>query len=305
MNNDFIVYAENLTKKFNDFVAVDKISFFVNKGESIGILGPNGAGKTTTVKMISCFIPPTSGTLDVFKMSVYKYPRWIKSRLGICQQEDNLDPDLNVYQNLFVYSRYFDIKKDAAEKKINQLLKFVGLYNKRTDYIREISGGMKRRLMIARSLVNDPEFLILDEPTTGLDPQARNQVWDSLMELKKNGTGFILTTHYMDEAEKLCERLIIMDQAKIIAEGQPYYLIQKYIGKYVIEISNVSDELDIFLKRKNVNFEKTSSRMLVFTDDAESLFSELKERFCKSLCSLRLANLEDFFLKLTGRELRD
>ncbi|MCL5408613.1 MAG: ABC transporter ATP-binding protein [Candidatus Omnitrophica bacterium] len=305
MNNDFIVYAENLTKKFNDFTAVDSIDFFVKKGESLGILGPNGAGKTTTVKMVSCFMPPTSGILDVFQMSAYKYPRQIKSRLGICQQEDNLDPDLNVYQNLFVYSRYFDIKKDAAEKRINRLLEFVGLYNKRKNYIREISGGMKRRLMIARSLINEPEFLILDEPTTGLDPQARNQVWDSLMELKKRGTGFILTTHYMDEAEKLCERLIIMDQAKIIIEGRPYQLIRKYIGKYVIEISGISDELETFLEHKNVNFEKTSSRILIFTDNAESFFSEVKEKFCGSLCSLRLANLEDVFLKLTGRELRD
>ena len=305
MNNDFVVYAENLTKKFNGFTAVDRINFFVKKGESLGILGPNGAGKTTTVKMVSCFMPPTAGILEVFQMSAYKYPRQIKSRLGICQQEDNLDPDLNVYQNLFVYSRYFDVKKDVAKKRINGLLEFVGLYNKRTSYIREISGGMKRRLMVARSLLNEPEFLILDEPTTGLDPQARNQVWDSLMELKKKGTGFILTTHYMDEAEKLCERLIIMDQAKIIVEGTPDQLIQKYIGKYVIEISGIFDGLEIFLKHKNVNFEKTLSRILVFTDNAELFFLEIKEKFCGSLCSLRPANLEDVFLKLTGRELRD
>jgi lipooligosaccharide transport system ATP-binding protein len=305
MDNNFVIYAENLTKKFNDFVAVDSINFFVKKGESLGILGPNGAGKTTTVRMISCFLPPTAGILKVFDLSVYRFPRQIKSRLGICQQEDNLDPDLNVYQNLFVYSRYFDIKRSVAEKRIDYLLKFVGLSNKKTSYIREISGGMKRRLMIARSLVNEPDFLILDEPTTGLDPQARNQVWDSLIELKKKGTGFVLTTHYMDEAEKLCERLIIMDQAKIIVEGTPDYLINKYIGKYVIEISNISSEIENFIKSKNVNFEKTSSRMLIFTDKSESFFSEIKEKFCGSLCSLRLATLEDVFLKLTGRELRD
>ena len=303
--NNFTVNAEKLKKDFDGLTAVGGIDFHVSKGESFGILGPNGAGKTTTIRMISCFMPPTSGKLDVFGLPVSKYPRRIKERIGVCQQEDNLDPDLNVYQNLLVYSRYFNMERASADKKISELLDFVGLSGRKTSRISELSGGMKRRLIVARSLLNSPELLILDEPTTGLDPQARNQVWENVEELKRKGTTFVLTTHYMEEAARLCDRLIIMDGALVIVEGKPVELIEKYMGKYVIEITGVSTELEGFLKENNIDYEKTPSRILVFTDDSESLFTELRKKFCSVYCGLRAANLEDVFFKLTGRELRD
>ena len=305
MNENTIVVSEKLTKSFRDFTAVKEIDFQITAGECFGILGPNGAGKTTTVRMVSCFMPPSGGRLEIFGLPVNDFPRQIKARLGVCPQEDNLDPDLNVLQNLLVYARYFDIGKKEALKRAEEILNFVGLASKKRSIIDELSGGMKRRLVFGRSILNRPDLLILDEPTSGLDPQGRHQVWEYVAELKASGTTFLLTTHDMEEAAQLCDRLIIMDDGKIVTEGSPPELIRNLVGRNVIEISGYRDDLEPFLKEKNVLYEKTPSRVIVFSKDSEHFFSEISQRFCESDCSLRMANLEDVFLKLTGRDLKE
>ncbi|MEM3078503.1 MAG: ABC transporter ATP-binding protein, partial [Nitrososphaerales archaeon] len=209
-----VVSAENLMKKYGDIVAVDGINFSVEQGECFGFLGPNGAGKTTTIKMIQCVSPKTSGKLEVLGMDVDLYPKEIKRNLGVVPQENNLDPDFTVYENLMVYSRYFSIPKNEAKERIEKLLKFMQLEEKRDAIIERLSGGMKRRLILARALLNEPKILILDEPTVGLDPQARHLIWDRIRSLKKEGVTTILTTHYMEEASQLCDRLVIMDYGK-------------------------------------------------------------------------------------------
>jgi lipooligosaccharide transport system ATP-binding protein len=300
-----IVKAQNLTKVFNDVVAVDNISFSVFKEECFGLLGPNGAGKTTTVRMASCFVEPTSGRLEVLDHDVLDKPRLIKARLGVCPQEANLDPDLTVEDNLRVFARYFDMTGPGVRKRCEELLHFVGLFPKRKSAVDELSGGMKRRLMIARSLINQPDLLILDEPTTGLDPQARHQVWESIIRLKKSGTTVLLTTHYMEEAAHLCDRVVIMDQGKIVVSDSPKELVRRHAGSHVIEITPVTRELEEYLKGKSCAYEKTATHVFIYSEDGPGQFIEISEKFSSDTCTLRMANLEDVFLKLTGRELRE
>ncbi|MEW6570622.1 MAG: ABC transporter ATP-binding protein [Nitrospirota bacterium] len=225
-----IVVAKRLSKYFNSLKAVDNVNFEIVKGECFGFLGPNGAGKTTVMRMIYCFTPPSSGTVNVFGMDVRKEPSRIKSRLGVMPQEDNLDPDLSVFENLVVYARYFDIGKKNSAPFARELLDFVGIKEKADVYIKELSGGMKRRLILARSLINNPELLILDEPTTGLDPHSRRTVWEKLNSLRKKNTTLILTTHYMEEAERLCDRVAIMDSGQIVAIDSPSRLMEIHGG---------------------------------------------------------------------------
>jgi len=225
-----VIVAEDLKKQFGEFVAVDSVSFTVEEGEVFGFLGPNGAGKTTTMKMIQCVSPKTGGKLEVFGMDVNTHQREVKKLLGVVPQENNLDPDFTVYDNLMVYSRYFDIHLARAERVIEELLDFVQLREKKDTLIEQLSGGMKRRLILARALINMPRLLILDEPTIGLDPQARHLIWDKLKSLQSQGITIVLTTHYLEEAARLCDRLVIMDYGKIIVEGKPDELVKEYAG---------------------------------------------------------------------------
>jgi len=299
-----IIIAENLTKKFNGFTAVDHISFKVEKGEIFGFLGPNGAGKTTTMKMIQCVSPKTSGILKVKAMEVEKHPREIKRILGVLPQENNLDPDFTVFKNLIVYARYYDISRKEAEKKALDLLRFVHLEEKKDYSIEKLSGGMKRRLMLARALINDPEILILDEPTTGLDPQARHLIWDKIKSLKNEGVTIVLTTHYMEEASQLCDKLVVMDFGKIIVEGKPEELIKKYVGIKVLEVDAKPEVLNYVLK-KGERFEQFSDRICIFTNEPEKLIEKFTQKFKLEKTVIREASLEDVFLKLTGRGLRN
>jgi len=300
-----IVTAKGLSKTFGNLVAVDHIDFSVKKQECFGLLGPNGAGKTTTIRMISCFFEPSSGELLVLAKDVKESPRFIKRHIGICPQEDNLDPDLTVEDNLRVFCRYFDIVGKEANTRSQDLLQFMGLNPKRKSHIDELSTGMKRRLMIARSLLNKPQLLILDEPTTGLDPQSRHQIWESLHRLKSEGTTILITTHYMDEAAHLCDRLLIMDDGKIIVEGSPKTLVQEYMGVSVIEIDSANSEVEPYLKAKGLDYEKTATHFFIHGQAAVSLWPEISQKFGENFSVLRMANLEDVFLKLTGRELRE
>jgi lipooligosaccharide transport system ATP-binding protein len=300
-----IVKASRLCKNFKEFAAVDCIDFSVRKQECFGFLGPNGAGKTTTIRMISCFLEPSSGTLEVLGKNTQEDPRFIKRHIGICPQEDNLDPDLTVEDNLRVFARYFDIVGQDALMRSEDLLHFMGLFAKRKSRIDELSTGMKRRLIIARCLLNKPRLLILDEPTTGLDPQSRHQIWDSLYSLKSTGTTILITTHYMDEASHLCDRLLIMDRGRIVAEGSPKDLVRQYIGSSVIEIASNRAETEHYLKDKGLDYEKSPTHFFIHGQAMASLWSEVSQRFGEDSCVLRMANLEDVFLKLTGRQLRD
>jgi lipooligosaccharide transport system ATP-binding protein len=300
-----LVVAENLRKNFNGFEAVKGISLRMAGGECFGILGPNGAGKTTTVRMIYGFSPLTAGTLKVFGLDIQRHPRAIKARTGVCQQDNNLDPDLTVTQNLVLFARYFNISKATAWKRAEELLHFMGLDHKKNARISELSGGMQRRLVIARALINEPELLILDEPTTGLDPQARHQVWDRLEDLKAQGLGILLTTHYMEEASQLCDRLVIMDHGDILVEGRPLDLIHQNVGANVIEIENPGEPLLDFVRDHGLEHERLTRLLLIYTRDGEALFRQISDEFCDRGCLLRMATLEDVFLKLTGRELRD
>jgi len=300
-----IIKTENLTKRFGDFTAVDGISIEVQAGECFGFLGPNGAGKTSTIRMIYGFSPVTSGLLHVFGQDITTGHRKIKARIGVCQQENNLDPDLSVWDNLLVYGRYFDLPAATTRVRADELLEFMGLSHKRQTKIPELSGGMMRRLVLARALINNPDLLILDEPTTGLDPQSRHQVWEKLWDLKAKGLCIVLTTHYMDEAEQICDRLVIMDQGRILVEGKPLDLIRQQIGGNVIEVENPGPVLQGFLKSRQIPFELLSHRLLIYTSEGETLFRQISGEFCAGGCTLRMATLEDVFLKLTGRGLRE
>jgi lipooligosaccharide transport system ATP-binding protein len=235
-SKEILIEAKALTKKYDDFLAVDHIDFQVYKGECVGFLGPNGAGKTTTVRMMYCFLPPTSGDLEVAGLSVKTKSREIKAKIGVAPQEDNLDPDFSVLKNLTVYARYFDIQKREALRRAEEQIKFFQLEEKKDATIMALSTGMKRRLIFARALMNKPQILLLDEPTTGLDPQARHLVWDEVRNLKKQQVTIILTTHYMDEAQVLCDRILLVDRGKIIEEGSPRDLIRKHVGEEVLEL---------------------------------------------------------------------
>jgi len=299
------IRAERLTKKFDSFVAVDDISFEVSEGECFGFLGPNGAGKTTTMRMICCTSPVTKGVLEVLGMNVNASPREIKSLIGVAPQENNLDPDFSVLKNLTTYARYFEMPRELASSRANELLEFMHLKEKTDVLIPDLSGGMKRRLIIARALINEPKILILDEPTTGLDPQARHLIWDKIRELKGKGVTVLITTHYMDEAEQLCDRLVIMENGKILVEGDPKRLIDETIGTGVIEIVNPGDALESYLKGRGLAFERVDDRIFIYTNDLELVNRDLMRGFSLDFSAMRRATLEDVFLKLTGRGLRD
>jgi lipooligosaccharide transport system ATP-binding protein len=303
---EVLIKAHNLTKKFGNLMAVDHVDFEVFKGECVGFLGPNGAGKTTTVRMIYCFLPLTEGELSVARMDVTKQSREIKSMVGVAPQEDNLDPDFTVIKNLLVYARYFDIPKAEASKRATEQLKFFQLQEKQDVLIEELSTGMKRRLILARALINEPQILLLDEPTTGLDPQARHLVWDEVRSLRKHGVTIIITTHYMDEAAALCDRILIMDNGKIIEQGQPAELIKKHVGEDVLELDN-DEKLMQTLKAEfpDARFETFGDRIHVFTSQPHGVFESFLEKFPTKNVTIRNANLEDVFLKLTGRKLRE
>jgi len=306
MNNNVLIKAEKLTKKFGEFVAVDNIDFEVMRGECLGFLGPNGAGKTTTISMIHCVLPLSSGKLWVADMDVSKQPRAIKRIIGIAAQEDNLDPDFSVLYNLIVYARYFDIPKTEAQKRAKQLLQFIQLEEKTNVLIDELSSGMKRRVVLARALINEPQILILDEPTTGLDPQARHLIWDKVRSLRKQGVTIILTTHYMEEAAQLCDRTIIMDNGKIIEQGNPKVLVKKHVGEQVLEVV-YDKEIMNYLKATfpDAKLEIINDRVQVFSSQPRGIFSGLIDKFRNKGAIIRDANLEDMFLKLTGRRLRE
>ena len=272
-SREVLIEAKGLTKKYDDFLAVDNIDFQVYKGECVGFLGPNGAGKTTTVRMIYCFLIPTSGALSVAGLDVHTQCREIKAIVGVAPQEDNLDPDFSVLKNLTVYARYFDIPKEEALKRAEAQLKFFQLEEKRDVPIMALSTGMKRRLIFARALLNQPQVLLLDEPTTGLDPQARHLVWDEVRHLKKQQVTIILTTHYMDEAQILCDRILIVDHGKIIEQGTPTELIKKHVGSEVLELDN--DEALIPLLKQafpDSRIERLGDRMQIFTDQPHGVF---------------------------------
>jgi len=306
MKFEVLIEARKLTKKYDEFVAVDNIEFEVFKGECCGFLGPNGAGKTTTIKMINCVLPLTTGQLTVADMSVTENSREIKRMIGVAPQENNLDPDFTVLNNLVVYARYFDISKEEALKRSQDLLKFFQLEEKTRVVIDELSTGMKRRLLLARALINTPHVLLLDEPTTGLDPQARHLIWDKVRELKKSGVTIILTTHYMDEATELCDRTLIMDRGKIIEEGSPSALIQKHIGEEVLEVDYDENVLKaVKEKLPEARIEILSDRIHVFTLQPHGVFERFVENSPTKGATIRQANLEDVFLKLTGRGLRE
>ncbi len=300
-----ILKVDNLRKHYGKLAAVDGISFAVQRGECFGLLGPNGAGKTTTIRMLYGYTPRDAGILTLFDLDIDRDLRAIKRRIGICQQEDSLDPDLTVRQNLVGFARYFDIKKSEAEDRADELLHFFALENRAKDNIRILSGGLKRRLMLARALVNSPDLLILDEPTTGLDPQSRQLLWDKLAELKAQGLTTLLTTHYMEEAERLCDRLVIVDHGHILIEGRPKALVRQQIGHSVLEITDPDAAVRDFLAAENCRVEDLGKRILVYLDDGDDLFLRLTREVRAEGCTLRPATLEDLFLKLTGRELRE
>jgi lipooligosaccharide transport system ATP-binding protein len=302
-----VVAASNLTKAYGSFVAVKGIDFTVRRQECFGFLGPNGAGKTSTMKMIYCRTPITSGTLTVLGMDVRKHERQVKHRIGVVSQENDLDPDLTVLENLRIYATFFDLSLRQAREKAEELLAFVQLEDKGSQYVRELSGGMKRRLTIARALVNDPELLILDEPTTALDPQARLLVWQKCAELKSRGVTILLTTHYMEEAARLCDRLLIMHEGKILAEGSPRDLIAGHVAEYVVELPVDSHHSDAVLDKlgENVRFvEKVGDTLFLYSEDGMTVRSSLAELGVPPGAALtREATLEDVFLRLTGRDL--
>ncbi|HEY6628033.1 MAG TPA: ABC transporter ATP-binding protein [Acidimicrobiia bacterium] len=304
-----IVQARGLTKKFGDFVAVDSIDFDIVKGEAFGFLGPNGAGKTSTMKMITTVSPITDGKLTVLGLDPTTQGRSIRQRIGVVPQEDNLDLELTVAENLYVYGRYHDMNRADIRRRTEELLEFAQLTDRAKSQVEPLSGGMKRRLTIARALINDPELVILDEPTTGLDPQARHVLWDRLYRLKQQGATLIITTHYMDEAEQLCDRLVVMDKGVIAAEGSPRELISKYAPREVVELRFLDGEQDqAVLKLDGLahSSEVLADRVLLYTDDAEATQHEMGERGVHpEQVLVRRASLEDVFLKLTGRRLID
>ncbi len=299
-----IIQARDLTKTYNGIVAVDGISFTVRTGEVFGFLGPNGAGKTTTMKMIACVSPRTTGTLSVFDMDPERQPTEIKQNLGVVPQETNLDPDFTCSGNLTTYARYFDIPVAEARKRARDLLAFVQLEEKSDVLIDKLSGGMKRRLILARALINNPSLLILDEPTIGLDPQARHLIWERLRLLQAQGNTIVLTTHYLDEAARLCDRLVIMDHGKILVLGSPADLVKQYVGSEIVEVEK-SDEVLACLAGQKIPYEVTGDMVQVATESAHDVAKTLLDSCEIKKVITRPATLEDVFLKLTGRTLRE
>jgi len=304
-----LVSARDLTKRFGEFVAVDAVDFDVEPGESFGFLGPNGAGKTSTMRMIGAVSPVSDGTLTVLGMDPATQGPQIRARLGVVPQEDNLDNELSVFENLLIYGRYFDLPRSIIRQRADELLEFAQLTERRDSQVEKLSGGMKRRLTIARGLINRPDLLLLDEPTTGLDPQARHVLWDRLYRLKQQGVTLIITTHYMDEAEQLCDRLVVMDKAKIVAEGSPRALIEEYSTRDVVELRfpiGAQDAAVTRLEGLAKRMEVLPDRVLLYTDDGDSTVLEVADRGLEPETTVvRRSTLEDVFLRLTGRSLVD
>jgi lipooligosaccharide transport system ATP-binding protein len=304
-----LIHARGLTKKFGDFTAVNGIDFDVVKGESFGLLGPNGAGKSTAMRMIGATSQRTSGDLTILDKDPEKFGPQIRAHLGVVPQQDNLDTHLTVSENLYIYGRYFGLSRKFVKNKIEELLAFAQLEEKRNAKVESLSGGMKRRLTIARALVSEPEILMLDEPTTGLDPQARHILWDRLFRLKEDGVTLLITTHFMDEAEQLCDRLVVMDKGSIMAEGSPAQLIKDYSTKEVLEVrfgsernTGMADDLRQLCDR----IEELPDRILMYTEDGEELLERVyKKNFHPKTSLVRRSSLEDVFLRLTGRTLVD
>ena len=302
-----MITASALTKKYKDFAAVDGISFEVAPGESFGLLGPNGAGKSTTMRMVGAVSTRTSGTLSILGLDPDEHGPEIRSQLGVVPQADNLDQELRVRDNLIVYGRYFGIARSVIAKKADELLEFAQLTDRAKAKVDDLSGGMKRRLTIARALVNDPRILLLDEPTTGLDPQARHILWDRLFRLKEQGTTLVLTTHYMDEAEQLCDRLVVVDKGTIMAEGSPASLIRDHSSREVLEVRFGSDRNAIVaeqIRNAGDRVEVLPDRILVYSANGEAELTKMTDAGLEPITSLvRRSSLEDVFLRLTGRSL--
>jgi lipooligosaccharide transport system ATP-binding protein len=304
-----MVEAHGLTKRFGEFVAVDGVDFTIEAGESFGFLGPNGAGKTSTMRMIACISPLSGGTLTVLGKDPATEGAQIRARMGVVPQEDSLDLDLTVLDNLMIYGRYFDMPRKVIRQRAEQLLEFAQLTERAHDRVEPLSGGMKRRLTIARALISDPDLLILDEPTTGLDPQARHLLWDRLYRLKLQGVTLVITTHYMDEAEQLCDRLVVMDKGRFAAVGSPRQLIEAHSTKEVVELrfapgdqeSKAHDLADLAERH-----EVLPDRVLLYTDDGDAALAEVQAKgFTPQSTLVRRSTLEDVFLRLTGRTLID
>lgn len=304
-----LIVAENLHKRFGEFTAVDGIDVQVQKGEAFGFLGPNGAGKSSTMRMIACVSPVSAGQLRVFGLDPSTQGAAIRRRIGVVPQLDTLDTELSVQENLWLYGRFFDLPRAEAKRRAAELLEFAQLTERAKSVVDTLSGGMKRRLSIARSLINEPELLLLDEPTTGLDPQARHVLWDRLYRLKQQGVTLVLTTHYMDEAEQLCDRLVVMDQGKIVAEGSPRSLIEQYATREVLELRFAADRNEAaFAKLEGIGDrqELLPDRVLVYADNGEHALAEAHRRgLAPESALVRRASLEDVFLLLTGRSLVD
>jgi lipooligosaccharide transport system ATP-binding protein len=307
---DILIRARGLTKRFGEFTAVAGIDFELSRGEVFGFLGPNGAGKSSTMRMIGCVSPPSGGELTILGLDPVKDGPAIRAKLGVVPQEDTLDVELTVQENLLIYGRYFGLPRDVIRERTAQLLDFVQLTERAGDQVEPLSGGMKRRLTIARSLISEPEILLLDEPTTGLDPQARHVVWDRLYRLKQQGVTLVLTTHYMDEAEQLCDRLVVMDGGKIAAEGSPRQLIDTYSTPEVLELRFALAEQDQAAEKladiPAERVEVLADRILLYAADGDEALAAVRARGLEPVTSLvRRSTLEDVFLRLTGRRLED
>jgi lipooligosaccharide transport system ATP-binding protein len=304
-----LIRARALTKRFGTFTAVDAVDFDVAPGEAFGFLGPNGAGKTSTMRMIGCTSPASGGTLRILDLDPATHGPEIRGRLGVVPQQDTLDEQLTVRENLLIYGRYFGLSRAECGRRADELLEFAQLSERASSTVEPLSGGMKRRLTIARALINEPEVLLLDEPTTGLDPQARHLLWDRLYRLKQRGVTLVLTTHYMDEAEQLCDRLVVMDKAKIVAEGSPRALIERYSTREVAELRfpvGVQETLDGRLDGLADRIEHLPDRVLLYADDGEAVAVAVHDRGLRPETVLvRRSTLEDVFLRLTGRPLVD
>ncbi|MEU4215320.1 ABC transporter ATP-binding protein [Actinoplanes sp. NPDC026623] len=304
-----LIHARGLVKRFGDFTAVDGIDVDVRRGEAFGFLGPNGAGKSSTMRMIGCVSPPSGGTLRILDMDPLRDGPRIRAKLGVCPQLDNLDLELTVAENLTTYARFFGIPRKVARARAAELLDFVQLTERADSKVEPLSGGMKRRLTIARALVNEPEIVLLDEPTTGLDPQARHLVWERLFRLKRQGVTLVLTTHYMDEAEQLCDRLVVMDGGKIVAEGSPRDLIERHSTREVVELRFNAESQDAFADKLDAVAERIEvlpDRILLYVADGDAAVAEVHGRSLSPASVLvRRSSLEDVFLLLTGRTLVD
>jgi len=304
-----LIHARGLVKRFGDFTAVDGIDVDVQRGESFGFLGPNGAGKSSTMRMIGCVSPPSDGELRILGRDPRSEGPAIRARLGVCPQLDNLDVELTVRENLTTYARFFGIPRRVARERAAELLDFVQLTERADSRVEPLSGGMKRRLTIARALVNEPEMVLLDEPTTGLDPQARHLVWERLFRLKQQGVTLVLTTHYMDEAEQLCDRLVVMDGGKIVAEGSPRALIETYSTREVVELRFAAESQERYAEKLDgvgERLEVLPDRLLLYVADGDDAVAEVHGRSLNPASVLvRRSSLEDVFLHLTGRTLVD